>query len=244
MFAIIAVMMVAMATVIGVGCEVGEMLPLLKRHEIQILLSVGMPPTLVAERVGVSVDTIERVRREDAVSHVDDAAERRRRGIGRPPKAARFTEDVQRWLEEAPETPTQELLRRAIAGGYDGGKSAFYALVAAGRPQRAAPVVRFEGLPGEFSQHDFGHVDVRYVDGRKERVLEHLSAAHQRTHAHVVCAVRRVRPADPLPVELRHHHAALGIVLARHAVKHLAGVVGALGAHDQAYSQLAIGLVV
>ncbi len=30
--------------------------------------------------------------------------------------------------------------------------------------------MRFEGLPGEFSQHDFGHVDVRFVDGRKKRV--------------------------------------------------------------------------
>lgn len=31
-------------------------------------------------------------------------------------------------------------------------------------------MVRFEGLPGEFSQHDFGHVDVRFVDGRTKRV--------------------------------------------------------------------------
>ena len=31
-------------------------------------------------------------------------------------------------------------------------------------------MVRFEGLPGEFSQHDFGHVDVKFVDGRKQRV--------------------------------------------------------------------------
>ena len=30
--------------------------------------------------------------------------------------------------------------------------------------------MRFEGLPGEFSQHDFGHVDVRFVDGTKKRI--------------------------------------------------------------------------
>jgi hypothetical protein len=30
--------------------------------------------------------------------------------------------------------------------------------------------VRFEGLAGEFSQHDFGHVDVNFIDGRKQRV--------------------------------------------------------------------------
>jgi hypothetical protein len=48
----------------------------------------------------------------------------------------------------------------------EGGTTAFYALVAGIKPPRGAPVVRFEGLPGEFSQHDFGHVDVRFVDGR------------------------------------------------------------------------------
>jgi hypothetical protein len=31
-------------------------------------------------------------------------------------------------------------------------------------------MVRFEGVPGEFSQHDFGQADVRYVAGRTERV--------------------------------------------------------------------------
>jgi transposase len=170
MVVMIAMMMVGMATVLGGGCEAGEMLPLLKRHEIQILLSVGMPPTLVAERVGVSVDTVERVRGEVAVTHVDDAAARRSRRIGRPSKASGFAEDVRSWLKEDPEMPTQELLRRAMGKGYVGRKSAFYALVAATRPPRATPVVRFEGLPGEFSQHDFGQVDVRFVDGRKKRV--------------------------------------------------------------------------
>ena len=31
-------------------------------------------------------------------------------------------------------------------------------------------MVRFEGVPGEFSQHDFGHVDVRYTSGAVERI--------------------------------------------------------------------------
>jgi hypothetical protein len=31
-------------------------------------------------------------------------------------------------------------------------------------------MVRFEGLPGEFSQHDFGEVDVRFLGGEKRRV--------------------------------------------------------------------------
>jgi hypothetical protein len=40
--------------------------------------------------------------------------------------------------------------------GYEGGKNALYALLASVRPQSAKPLVRFEGLPGEFSQHDLG----------------------------------------------------------------------------------------
>ena len=30
--------------------------------------------------------------------------------------------------------------------------------------------MRFEGLPGEFSQHDFGQVEVRFIDGTRERI--------------------------------------------------------------------------
>lgn len=154
----------------GAGWGSGDMFPLLKRHEIQVLLEAGFPPTEVAERAAVSLDTVQRVRDEPKVSHVDDAAERRSRGIGRPSKAAPFADRVREWLTEEPDLPSQELLRRAIGQGYRGGKSAFYSMAAGARPPRSAPVVRFEGLPGEFSQHDFGHVDVRFVDGRKKRV--------------------------------------------------------------------------
>jgi transposase len=147
-----------------------EMLPLLQRHEIQVLLRAGHSQEDVAARTGTSTDTVRRVKREAAVRETDDAAERRARRIGRPSKAAPFLAQVAKWLAEEPELPTQELLRRAKDGGYTGNKTAFYALVAGARPPRAVPVVRFEGLPGEFSQHDFGHVDVRFVDGRKKRV--------------------------------------------------------------------------
>ena len=208
MFAMIAMMMVGMATVGGGGCEAGDMLPLLKRHEIQILLSVGMPSVLIAERVGVSVDTIERVRDEPPVTHVDDAAERRARGIGRPSKASRFADEVRSWLEAEPEVPTQELLRRAIDRGYDGRKSAFYALVAASRPARDAPVVRFEGLPGEFSQHDFGHVDVRFVDGRKERV--HFFASRLKYSRFVAVSLVPNEQVETLVRTLVRHFVSFG----------------------------------
>jgi transposase len=147
-----------------------EMLPLLKRHEIQVLIRAGHSQKDVAARTGVSLDSVRRVKVEAEVTTVDDGAARRERKIGRPSKATPFAARVAAWLAKEPELPTQELLRRATEVGYGGHKTAFYALVAGLRPPRATPVVRFEGLPGEFSQHDFGHVDVRFVDGRKKRV--------------------------------------------------------------------------
>jgi transposase len=147
-----------------------EMLPLLKRHEIQVLIRAGHSQADVAARAGVSIDTVRRVKRESEVTKADDAAERRERKMGRPSKATPFGPRVVAWLAKEPELPTQELLRRAMEAGYAGHKTAFYALVAGVRPPRVTPVVRFEGLPGEFSQHDFGHVDVRFVDGSKKRV--------------------------------------------------------------------------
>ena len=152
------------------GRNEGDVIPLLKRHEIQVLLNAGFPTKDVAERSGTSVDTVRRVRREARVEHTDDRAAHVERRIGRPSKVAPFSEQVAAWLSNEPTIPTQELLRRAKEGGYAGSKTAFYALVSGQRPLRAAPVVRFEGLPGEFSQHDFGQVDVTYVDGRKQRV--------------------------------------------------------------------------
>lgn len=147
-----------------------EMLSLLKRHEIQVLLRAGHSHREVAEQTGVSRKSVARVKREGPVASADDQRERRERQIGRPSKATPFAERVRAWLVEEPELPTQELLRRANEAGYAGHKSAFYALVAGVRPPRATPIVRFEGLPGEFSQHDFGHVDVTFVDGTKKRV--------------------------------------------------------------------------
>jgi len=97
----------------GRRAQIGEMLPLLLRHEIQVLLRAGHTVADVAVRTGASDDSVRRVRREDVVAHVDDAAAHRVRGIGRPSKTVEFTEKVVAWLREEPELPTLELLRRA-----------------------------------------------------------------------------------------------------------------------------------
>lgn len=146
------------------------MLPLLTRHAIQVLADAGHPQVDIAKRTGASTRTVRRIVGEKAVDHVDDGAERKGRRIGRPSKAEPFRDLVRTVLADEPELMALELLRRARLAGYAGGKSAFYELVAAERPKEVRVECRFEGVPAEFSQHDFGQVDVRFIDGSVRRV--------------------------------------------------------------------------
>jgi transposase len=149
----------------------GEMIPSLTRHAIQVLLRAEHAPGDVAARIGVSVATVRRVGGEPEVEgEIEIEQVRPGRPVGRPSKAVPFADRVRAWLAEDGKLPTQELLRRAKQVGYDGSKTPFYELVAALRPAGATPIVRFEGLPGEFSQHDFGEVVVTFVDGRAMRI--------------------------------------------------------------------------
>jgi hypothetical protein len=151
-----AMMHVTMAASGGDGRDTEGMLPLRKCHAVQVLLSVGIPLTTIAERVGASLATVKRIAQEEGVVRVDDAAERRRRRIGRPPKAERFADDEREWLTEDPELPTQALLRRVKARIDAGGQERVLRDGCSCAPVRSTPIVRFKGLPGKFSQHDFG----------------------------------------------------------------------------------------
>jgi transposase len=188
--------------------QIEEMIPLLLRHEIQVLLRAGHSQVDTSKRAGVSLCTVRRVLAESAVTHADDEAERRARNVGRPSKASPFVDRVHGWLAEEPDLPTQELLRRATEAGYTGHKSAFYALVAGARPPRAVPVVRFEGLPGEFSQHDFGHVDVTFVDGRKKRV--HFFASRLKYSRFVAVTLVENEKVETVVRNLALHFALFG----------------------------------
>jgi transposase len=143
---------------------------LLKRHEVQVLRRAGMDRPRVKALTGVSVRSIRRIDEEEPIISLDQREASKARQMGRPSKAEPFRAFVEAVLKDEPELMSLEILRRAKLKGYAGGKTALYDLIAALRPPKQSPVVRFEGLPGEFSQHDFGHVDVRFLDGRVKRV--------------------------------------------------------------------------
>jgi transposase len=142
-----------------------SMITQLKRYEVQILLKANHTQKDTARIAKVSLRTVRRIAEEPEVEHVDDEQEAGRRGIGRPSTTEPFRPLVQRLLEEEPAMLSVEMLRRARLEGYAGGKSALFSLVASLRPEQVRLTMRFEGLPGEFSQHDFGQVRVRFIDG-------------------------------------------------------------------------------
>ena len=181
---------------------------MLKRHEVEILLKAGHSKTEVARLAGVSLCSVKRIAQESPVVHVDDAAERSQRQIGRPSTVANFRKQVVGILQETPELASLEILRRVREAGYPGGKTALYALVASLRPKLARPLVRFEGLPGEFSQHDFGEVEVEFRNGARQRV--HFFASRLKYSRFVRVSLVKDETVESLVRTLAEHLASWG----------------------------------
>jgi transposase len=184
------------------------MIDMVKRHEIQVLRRAGHGQAEIAKLAGVSKRSVERVGGERAVVDFNTDAERGKRRIGRPSKAEPFRSCLVGELAVQPDVLAVELLRRAKNKGYTGGKSALYELVKELRPERPRPIVRFEGLPGEFSQHDFGHVDVRFLDGRVER--KHFFASRLKYSRWVQVSLVAGESVEPLVRAMVEHFAAWG----------------------------------
>lgn len=87
-----------------------------------------------------------------------------RRGVGRPSKAQPFRSFVVDLLLESPQLKSLEVVERARAAGYTGGKSALYQVIASIRPKRGRPLGAMGRVPGEIVRHGFGQLDVRVGD--------------------------------------------------------------------------------
>jgi transposase len=147
------------------------MLRMLDRHAVQELLRAGVRPRQVAQQMGVSRRTVERIAREATVTVADDRAARAVRRLGRPQVEPTIRATVRRLVEEDPAIPPGEVCRRLREAGTPRGLSTTYRVIAQTRQEIPAEVmVRFEGVAGEFAQFDFGHVEVRLTDGARRRV--------------------------------------------------------------------------
>jgi transposase len=184
------------------------MLNALKRYAIQLLVAVGHTHAEVARLAGVNERTVRRVLQEPPVMITASVLEDRSRTVGRPSVVEPYRAFVQEIVQQEPDLLSVEVLRRAKAAGYRGGKTALYELIASVRPVTTEVEMRFEGLPGEFSQHDFGQIDVRYDDGHSERV--HFFASRLKWSRWVEVTLVPNEVAETLIRTLADHFVAFG----------------------------------
>ena len=98
------------------------------------------------------------------------ADEARRRGIGRPRRRRRFAGSSRRcWRTSRTCSRSRSCGAPASTVTRAGRAPCTRSSRRCGRSRRGRWCAS-RGLPGEFSQHDFGHVDVRFMDGSTKRI--------------------------------------------------------------------------
>lgn len=152
------------------------MIDVMTRLKIHNMAEGGTPQASIAELCGTSLRSVERILAEAAPTRDEVVAGERAAAPrqGRPPKADAAMVERIRLLLETPgndRLPATEVLRRAAQWGYTGGRSQMTELVKRLRPKpRKEPIVRFDGLPGEYTQLDFGECEVEFTATGKQRV--------------------------------------------------------------------------
>jgi len=128
-----------------------KMLPLLKRHRVEVLLDTGHTQIEFARLAGVTQRYVCRIGQDKPIEHVDDGNEQKDRGVGRGRSTAAVRPFVGDLLDKEPRLMSLEILRRTRSKGYPGGKTVIYEMIASLRPKRIDVQMRFEGLPGALS---------------------------------------------------------------------------------------------
>jgi transposase len=146
------------------------MIGAMARHRVQVLRAGGKTLRRIAAETGIGLRSVKRIVRESTIEEPADVESAKARGVGRPSVVEDYRERIVDVLAAEPKLPTVEVLHRLRGLGYSGAKTALYEAVRGLRPRPVTPLVRFEGVAGEFSQHDFGQVEVRYLDGGEERI--------------------------------------------------------------------------
>lgn len=143
------------------------MLGAMARSAIQYLRKRGLSRAAIAREVGCERRTVARV--------MGEAVDHRYSRSRKPSSLECWRTSVEGWLDE--ELPVKRMLELVRGDGerpYTGSASTWYRWVTSvrsGRQAAAAPVIRFEGLAGEFLQIDWGEARVRFPGGIERRVF-------------------------------------------------------------------------
>ncbi len=147
------------------------MIDVMTRLKVHHMAEGGAREADIAEKCGISVRSVERIRTEAPPSAAEVVSNQRAgsKRVGRKPKASpEIVEKIRMCLADPANANITaiEVFRLAKRWGFTGGRSQMSKLVKELRPERAKePVVRFEGLPGEYTQFDFGECEVETEAG-------------------------------------------------------------------------------
>jgi transposase len=160
------------------------------RYDVLRARAAGLNAEAIERLTGVPPRSQRRIFREEIPFGMTDHELRSARGVGRPSTlTAPFRETIDGLLAAEPQIPVSELLRRLRSDhGYTAGKNPVYAYVQAHRPKASIPLptVRFEGVPGEFSQLDFGSLSVSYTEAPPEKLTFFAARLKYSRALHVV----------------------------------------------------------
>jgi transposase len=144
------------------------------RYDVLRARQLGLTADRISVLYGVSARSQRRIAHEEITFGMNDRDLRNKRHVGRPTQLTDpFQRHIQAMLNEEPTLPGSEVLRRLRSDhGYAAGKNPVYAFLKTARPPKPAgpPIVRFEGVAGEFGQFDFGTLTVSYLDSAKEEL--------------------------------------------------------------------------
>lgn len=165
------------------------MLNIMSYLKIHHLHQGGLSQVAIAEAIGCTSRTVYNVLkgRPPTVEEIAAGAMHRDVPLGRPSLVGTLRAAVEEWLKEKPDLRVTEVIRRLRSTGYQGSDRPVYELVKAVRPAELppSPEVRFEGLPGEFAQFDFGQCRVSYRDGTVEKIRFFEGILKYSRHRHV-----------------------------------------------------------
>lgn len=147
------------------------MIDVMTRLKVHHMSEGGAKQAAIAQKTGIPLRSVERVLSEapPTAEEVATGVRRAAKPLGRKPKASPEVVEQVRLLLTDPRTAdisAIEVLRRSREWGFTGGRSQMAALVKKLRPEkRQEPIVRFEGLPGEYAQFDFGECELETAAG-------------------------------------------------------------------------------
>lgn len=151
------------------------------REMVRCARKARLPAAKIKELTGISARSQRRMAHEENFGKMPPtqfqetaSQEREAARPGRPSELpASCRQQIEACLAQDPRMKGAEVLRRLRSEhGYTAGKNPVYRYLQQVRaaPPPHSPLVRFEGLPGEFAQHDFGTLTVRYTDGTTEKL--------------------------------------------------------------------------